>query len=128
MRAFTTRNADDDDFIGIRIDARNAFNLFYRQQMLDAARVHPPYLACFVNMVYAMQAPPLLLGYHRISSEEGARHGDPATMVLFSLFIQPFIRQITGDCDLELNLWYAEDGTIGVTISKVHKALNVLRD
>jgi hypothetical protein len=37
-REFLEEYADDDDFVVVSIDARNAFKMFSQQKMLDAAR------------------------------------------------------------------------------------------
>jgi hypothetical protein len=49
-------------------------------------------------------------------------------MLLFSVVIQPLLRNISTTCDLKLNMFYADDGKIGGRILEVHKAINILRD
>jgi hypothetical protein len=44
-------------------------------------------------------------------------------MLLFSLVIQPLLRQISNTRDLEFNLLYVDDGKIGGWIREVHKLL-----
>lgn len=43
-------------------------------------------------------------------------------MLMFSLAIQALVRLITRECNLLLNRWYAEDGTLICTTAEVTKA------
>lgn len=41
----------DDDYVAVSIDAKNAFNGYSRQCMLDLSVERVPMLACFVNLL-----------------------------------------------------------------------------
>jgi hypothetical protein len=58
-----------------------------------------------INLINGKQQAPLVLGDYKFRIQEGAQQGDPAAMLLFSLAIQPLLRQISNTCDLELNLF-----------------------
>jgi hypothetical protein len=53
---------------------------------------------------------------------------DPLGMLLFALAIQPHILRVQSECDLKLNLWYADDGTLVESIAEVSKAYQILKD
>jgi hypothetical protein len=127
-REFLEKYADDDDFVMVSVDARNAFNMFSRKKMLDAAREYAPNFVRWINLIYGKQQPPFVIGDHKFPSQERAQQDDPAATLLFSLVIQPLLRKISNTCDLKLNMFYADDSKIGGRILEVHKALNILRD
>jgi hypothetical protein len=127
-REFLEKYADDDDFVMVSVDARNAFNMFSRKKMLDAAREYAPNFVRWINLIYGKQQPPFVIGDHKFPSQERAQQGDTAAMLLFSLVIQPLLRKISNTCDLKLKMFYADNGKIGGSILEVHKALNILRD
>jgi hypothetical protein len=127
-REFIDKYAEYDDYVLASIDARNAFNVFSRQKMLHAACGHAPNLVRWINLIYGKQQPPRVLRDYKFRSQKGAQQGDPAAMLLFSLVIQPLLRQISNTCDLELNSFYADDGKIGGCNREVDKALDILRD
>ena len=108
------------------IDARNAFNEVDRQRILDAVIIHAPGLAGYVHMVYG-RAPWLVAGKHLIRSLQGTQQGDPLGMYLFSLVIQPLIDKLQ-DCELDLNIWCADDGTLIGPIAELVKATGLLKD
>lgn len=118
-----------DDFVLISVDAKNAFNTISRQKMLDILPDKAPSLARFINMVYGKCKAPLLLPFTsaaRLYSCEGTQQGDPASMLLFSLVLQPVINTISQSCDLALNRWYDEDGTLIGSIEQVSRAVHIL--
>jgi hypothetical protein len=49
-------------------------------------------------------------------------------MLPFALAIQPLILPFQSECDLELNLWYADDGSLVGSIAEVAKAHQILKD
>jgi hypothetical protein len=86
-REFIDKYAEDDDYVLVSIDARNAFNVFSRQKMPHAACDHAPNLVRWNNLIYGKQQPPFVLGDYKFMSQEGAQQGYPAAMLLFSLVI-----------------------------------------
>jgi hypothetical protein len=49
-------------------------------------------------------------------------------ILLFAQSIQPLVLRIQSECDLDLNLWYADDGTLVGSVSEVAKAYQILKD
>lgn len=49
-------------------------------------------------------------------------------MLCFSVFIQPLISKISGECGLILNKWYANDGNLLGPVDAVRKALKLLME
>lgn len=45
---------------------------------------------------------------------------------LFSLIIQPLINELKTSCDLDLNVWFADDGTLIGRLSQLAKATPIL--
>lgn len=133
IRMHMNRKGRREEYVFVSIDASNAFNVFSRQQLLDIIPSKAPSLAAFVNMIYGRSAPPLLVPPgtggsepHIMLSQEGTQQEDPAIMFLFTLCLQPLVRQISNECDLVLNRWYADDGNLLGPISAVQKALKIL--
>ena len=127
-RMISMRNSKVPDFIVVSIDARNASNSFSRQRTLHSLPRRAPSLARFCNIVYGRTIPPLVLPStppRILSSREGTQQGDPSSMLLFSLAIQPLIRRISQTCNLAMNRWYADDGTLAGRLSDALKALRI---
>ena len=126
-RDIMRRRGRDTNLVMVSIDASNAFNRFSRQQMLNLLPTRCPSLARFINMMYGHEPPALMYGHYRLSSREGAQQGDPASMLLFSLVIQPILRALSLECpDLLLNIFYADDGTLIGTPETVARALAII--
>jgi hypothetical protein len=58
-------------------------------------------------------------------SHQGTQQGDPLGMLLFPLALQPLALHVQSECDLELNLWYADDGTLVRSIAEVAQAYQI---
>ena len=107
------------------VDARNAFNEIDRQRILDAVVVHAPAIARYVHMVYGC-GPWLVAGLCLIRSLQGTQQGDPLGMFLFSLVLQELVDLLQERCDLDLNIWCADDGTLIGTITQLAVAASLL--
>lgn len=116
----------NNDYVAVSVDAANALNDYSRQQMLNLLVDWVPSLARFINLLYGGEAPYLVFGDQFLRSREGSQKGDPASMLLFCLVIQPMICKITRECDLALNIWFADDGTLVGRPSEVRKALDII--
>ena len=128
-RMMPMRNSKVPDFIVVSIDARNAFSYFSRKRTLQSLPRRAPSLARFCNIVYGRTIPPLVLPStppRILSSREGTQQGDPSSMFLFSLAIQLLISRISQTCNLAMNRWYEEDGTLAGRLPDVLKALRIL--
>lgn len=120
------KHGDDDQILLVSVDARNAFNNYSRQALLKLIVERAPNLARFVNLLYGGDAPPIVFGDHILRSAEGSQQGDPLSMLLFSLVIQPMLKRVSAECDLLLNVWYADDGALVGTHAQVKKALDII--
>jgi hypothetical protein len=49
-------------------------------------------------------------------------------MLLFALAIQPLVLRIQSEFDLDLKLWYVDDGTLVGSVADVAKAYQILKD
>ena len=128
-RMLLARHGKDSNYILVSVDARNAFNTFSRQQMLNRMTVQTPTLAHFLNLIYGRITPDLILPSNPpllLKSRKGTQQGDPASMLLFSLAIQPLVQRISTECRLSLNRWYPDDGTLIGPIHEVRKAMTIL--
>jgi hypothetical protein len=61
-------------------------------------------------------------------SRQGNQQGNPLGILLVALAIKPLVPRIQSECDVELNLWYAGDGTLVGSVAEVAKAHQILKD
>lgn len=118
------QHGHDDGLIMVSIDATNAFNRFPGQRMLDMLPIHTPSLARFITMIYGHSPPYLITPTCPLTifmSQEVSQQGCPASSLLFSLAVHPLIRRLSQECDLSMNCWYADDGTLIGRIEEVKK-------
>ena len=129
-RMLLTWHGRNPTYVLVSVDAKNAFNTFSRQSMLARMTMQTLSLAHFLNLVYGRTVPDLILPSSPrvlLKTREGTQQGNPAGMLLFSLALHRLIRRITQTCNLLLNRWYADDGTIIGTVAEVTKALKILQ-
>eukprot|EP00731_Ephydatia_muelleri_P013521 Em0007g831a len=103
---------EEEDFVVLKIDMCNAFNLVSRQALLDECAFHFPDLLPWASWCYGQQ--PLLqhpLG--TLTSEVGVQQGDPLGPMFFSLVLHKLVSAIATDEDtakLLFHAWYLDDG------------------
>lgn len=102
----------------LKIDVKNAFNEIRRDALLWKVKSTVPEIYKFVEQCYGL---PTNVYYreHVILSQRGVHQGDPLGPALFCLVIQDIISSLQ---DLDLNLWYLDDGTIAGSPNNVLKA------
>jgi hypothetical protein len=114
------RPEDNDDFVVLKIDVKNAFNSVDRTLALQAVGEYLPNLAAWAEWCYDSDTT-LFLEDHRILSAEGVQQGDPLGPLLFALSI----RDAIGSLDqfaLAANFWYLDDGVLAGPAATVHAA------
>ncbi|KAL5509541.1 hypothetical protein EMCRGX_G004932 [Ephydatia muelleri] len=105
---------EEEDFVVLKIDMCNAFNLVSRQALLDECAFHFPDLLPWASWCYGQQ--PLLqhpLG--TLTSEVGVQQGDPLGPMFFSLVLHKLVSAIATDEDtakLLFHAWYLDDGVV----------------
>ena len=120
----------DEDFVVLKVDMRNAFNIVSRQAVLDECATFFPELLPWVSWCYGTH--PLLwhpLG--QISSESGVQQGDPLGPLLFALVLQKLVSSLDADeecAEILLQAWYLDDGALAGTRSAVLRALHVIEE
>ena len=121
---------EEEDFVVLKIDMCNAFNLVSRQALLDECAFHFPDLLPWASWCYGQQ--PLLqhpLG--TVTSEVGVQQGDPLGPMLFSLVLHKLVSAIATDEDtakLLFHAWYLDDGVVAGPKQSVLHALTIIQE
>ncbi|XP_065315669.1 uncharacterized protein LOC135924537 [Gordionus sp. m RMFG-2023] len=105
-----------------KIDFKNAFNTISRSSALESFYDNFPQYSRIVDIWYSNSTPLIFNGYV-IYSEEGVQQGDPLGPILFCLAIHNMMKDLKSDFDLDLNLWYLDDGTLCGNQHQISKAL-----
>jgi hypothetical protein len=108
----------DPDKVALRADAANAFKSMSRADILERACEHAPPAVRFFHTIYSGH-PYVVAGMILLLSHQGTQQGDPLGMLLFPLALQTLALHVQSESDLELNLWYADDGTLVRSIGEV---------
>ncbi|KAL5510752.1 hypothetical protein EMCRGX_G006353 [Ephydatia muelleri] len=121
---------EEEDFVVLKIDMCNAFNLVSRQALLDECAFHFPDLLPWASWCYGQQ--PLLqhpLG--TVTSEVGVQQGDPLGPMFFSLVLHKLVSAIATDEDtakLLFHAWYLDDGVVAGSKQSVLHALAIIQE
>ena len=110
----------------VQLDFKNAFNLVNRPKMLQGLRSTNPKLSPWVEFTYCKETPLFIQGGLTITSQEGIQQGDPLATLLFSVAINPVVRQIATQFQTEWSSWYLDDGNLISSISEVMKVMDHL--
>ena len=121
-------HSNDDDFVVLKIDLRNAFNLVSRQAFLDECTAHFPEVLPWALWCYG-QHPVLWHPLGLISSESGVQQGDPLGPLLISLVLHRVVSAIASSCpEVLFHMWYLDDGAIAGPKLAVLHALSIVQD
>ena len=121
---------EEEDFVVLKIDICNAFNLVSRQALLDECAFHFPDLLPWASWCYGQQ--PLLqhpLG--TLTSEVGVQQGDPLGPMFFSLVLHKLVSAIATDdntAKLLFHAWYLDDGVVAGPKQSVLHALAIIQE
>ena len=105
----TIFEADDTDTV-LLIDASNAFNALNRAAALRNIRVLRPMIVVYAINAYREPARLFILRGREILSAEGTTQGDPLTMTLYALSIQPLIMSLQAASTAK-QCWFANDAS-----------------
>ena len=120
----------DEDFVVLKTDMRNAFNLISRQALLSECSLFFPELLPWASWCYGSQ-PYLWHPLGHLTSESGVQQGDPLGPLFFSLVLHKVIAAIDADDDclrLILQAWYLDDGVLAGPKHAVLRALSIIED
>ncbi|KAL5502816.1 hypothetical protein EMCRGX_G009650 [Ephydatia muelleri] len=130
LRSSMEDHQNEQDFVVMKIDLRNAFNLVSRQALLDECSAHFPELLQWAAWCYG-QHPLLWSPIGTIMSDSGVQQGDPLGPLLFCLVLQKVLSAIASDpiCfDLLFHAWYIDDGIIAGSKQAIVQALSIIQD
>ena len=102
-------DADDTDAI-LLVDASNAFNALNRAAALHNTEVLCPTIATYAINTYRLPSRLFIVGGQELESSEGMTQGDPLSMALYAISLQPLITHLhlvssTKQC------WFADDAS-----------------
>ena len=111
---------DDVDFVVLKVDMRNAFNLVSRQAILDECASFFPWVLWCYGTHSALWHP---MG--RVSAESGVQQGAPLGPLLFALVLQKIVCIVV---DMLFNPWFPDDGVLAGTKSAVLGAMHLIEE
>eukprot|EP00731_Ephydatia_muelleri_P034760 Em0075g13a len=120
----------DSEFVCLKVDMKNAFNLVSRQSLFDQCTLHFPLLLPWTTWCYG-QHPFLWHSMGTLTSEAGVQQGDPLGPFYFALVLHHLVLSISKDesCqDLLFNAWYLDDGVVAGPSTSVQHVVCLLQD
>ena len=119
-----SEHGKQEGFTVLKVDYENAFNSLARICFLDAVNKHCSDISRWVEWVYLEES------YMYFGSQvfPGVQQGDPLGPLLFALGIHPMILRMNAECNLLLNAWYLDDGTLVGPTEEVLKALSIIQE
>ena len=114
LRDCIERHWNDANFVTLKIDFQNAFNIVSRQALLEECHTHFPELLPWASWCYG-QHPMLFHPMGTISSETGVQQRDPLGPFFFCLVLHKLVATIPSDEEashLLYHKWYMDDGVV----------------
>ena len=111
--------ADETD-AALLIDASNAFNALNRAAALHNIRVLCTTLATYVITTYRQPVRLFITGGEELISAEGTTQGDPLSMSLYAISLQPLITRLHVSSAAK-QCWFADDATGSGSLQDVRK-------
>ena len=130
LRACVNKYWLDDDFVVLKVDMKNAFNMVSREAILSECSKHFPELLPWAIWCYS-QHPILWHPLGSLHSEQGVQQGDPLGPLLFSLVLNKVVSEIATNsmcADLSYHAWYLDDGVLAGPRSAVLQALSIIQE
>ena len=130
LRCCLDNHWHDSEFVCLKVDMKNAFNLVSRQSLLDQCTLHFPLLLPWTTWCYG-QHPFLWHSMGTLTSEAGVQQGDPLGPFYFALVLHHLVLSISKDesCqDLLFNAWYLDDGVVAGPSTSVQHVVCLLQD
>jgi len=122
-----SQNLKDDEVI-LKVDFENAFNNVFRGIAAEQIRIYFPELSAYFEYIY-MSQPRLYYKGNVILSCEGGQQGDSLAPLMFALVLKLLTDKTEMEFpDLELNIWYLDDGNIKLKINQVPEFLKLIKD
>jgi hypothetical protein len=120
------RHVAEEDYVIFKVDMRNAYNRVFRRIFLERVRLDLPGMYRYAFLLYG-EVSNMTFGQWLISSEEGAQQGCSLAALLFSLCLMPLVEEMQLEFpELDLNLWYIDDGTLAGKVGVVAEAFEWL--
>jgi hypothetical protein len=119
---------DRDTHAKVDLDLQNAYGRSLHQTAIDLVMDKLPSMARFVTAVYT-QAGRLYYEDHVFSLTSSVDQGDPLAGLLLSLTLHAFLLKVHNIIpDLQLNVWYLDDGKIVGTLNDTSRAIQMFVD
>ena len=115
-----------NDFVVMKIDLQNAFNLVSRQALLDECRVHFSELFQWAAECYG-DHPLLLSAMGTLRLESGVQQGDPLGFCLVLHRMGTAIAVDSICSQLSFHSWYMDDGVIAGPKQAALQALSIFK-
>lgn len=116
---------DDDPYVAIKFDARNAFGEIARAVVRDNLEGHPVTTQQYYRLCYGAASPLIVFdknGFARINMDEGVRQGDSTSTFFFCVGVDRILKILT---EQNFLCWmYCDDLTIVVRRSRIKEAMD----
>jgi hypothetical protein len=115
-------------FLLLKIDFRNAFNEVSRERFLEQVSLHFPGLYDWAWWCYGRPSR-LVFGEREVFSSSGVQQGDPLGPFFFCLALKLLVDRLKEELpDLEVNVWFLDDGCLVGSPRDLRLALELIGD